>query len=334
MQGQNGKGTVKFAPLKYRWLCFHHSGRKAMKLGIFFGGAGDVQNLVQTAVNAENQGFDTMWYGQVFGPDVMTAVALAGPATSRIEFGTSVVPTYPRHPHVMAQQALTVQAATGGRFALGLGLSHHMVVQGMWGMSYDRPAVHMREYLTIVKALYEAGSSQFNGEFFNVNVNLSVPGTQPPPVLIAALAPVMLKVAGSLADGTITWMTGPRTLETHIIPRISKAAADAGRPAPRVVAAIPVAVWDDVTEAREKAARSFAVYATLPNYRRMLDIEGVAGPADIAIVGNEAEVERQIRAVAATGVTDFVAAEFPVGDDAKASLARTRELLKTLAGKL
>lgn len=304
-----------------------------MKLGVFFGGSGDLENLVTTAVTAEEQGFDAMWYGQVFGPDVMTAVALAGQRTSRIEFGTSVVPTYPRHPHVMAQQALTVQAATGGRFSLGIGLSHHMVVQGMWGMSYDRPAVHMREYVTIVKSLYESGRADFSGEFFNVHVNLEAAQT-PPPVLVAALAPVMLKVAGSLADGTITWMTGPKTLETHITPRLSKAAQEAGRAAPRVVAALPVAVWDDVQEAREKAARSFAVYGTLPNYRRMLDIEGVSGPADIAITGSEAEVERQIRAVAATGATDFVAAEFPVGDDAKASLGRTRDLLKSLVGKL
>jgi F420-dependent oxidoreductase-like protein len=305
-----------------------------MKMGVFFGGSGDLENLVTTAVRAEEQGFDAMWYGQVFGPDVMTAVALAGPRTSRIEFGTSVVPTYPRHPHVMAQQALTVQAATGGRFSLGIGLSHHMVVQGMWGMSYERPAVHMREYVTVVKSLHESGRADFSGEFFNVHANLEAAQTPPPPVLIAALAPVMLKVAGALADGTITWMTGPKTLESHIVPRISRAANEAGRPEPRVVSALPVAVWDDVQEAREKAARSFAVYGTLPNYRRMLDIEGVSGPADIAITGNEAEVEHQVRAVAATGATDFVAAEFPVGDDPKASLARTREVLMGLVGKV
>ncbi len=305
-----------------------------MKLGVFFGGAGDLDNLVQTAVKAENEGFDAMWYGQVFGPDVLTAVALAGQKTSRIAFGTSVVPTYPRHPHVMAQQALTVQAATNGRFSLGLGLSHHMVVENMWGMSYDRPAVHMREYLTIIKSLYETGSASFSGEFYKVNVNLSVPGAEPPPVLVAALAPVMLRTAGELADGTITWMTGPKTLESYLTPRITKAAREAGRPDPRIVAALPVAVWDNEAEAREKAARSFAVYATLPNYRRMLDREGVSGPADIAIVGNEEMVAEQIKAIASTGATDFVAAEFPVGDDPKASLARTRELVKSLVGKV
>jgi F420-dependent oxidoreductase-like protein len=305
-----------------------------MKLGVFFGGAGDLDNLVQTAVKAENEGFDSMWYGQVFGPDVMTAVAIAGQKTSRIAFGTSVVPTYPRHPHVMAQQALTVQAATGGRFALGIGLSHHMVVQNMWGMSYERPAVHMREYVSVIKSLYETGSATLDGEFYKVNVNLSVPGADPPPVLIAALAPVMLRTAGELADGTITWMTGPKTLETYVTPRITTAAGEVGRPRPRIVAALPVAVWDDEAEAREKAARSFAVYATLPNYKRMLDREGVSGPADIAIVGSEAKVAEQIKAIASTGATDFVAAEFPVGDDPKASLARTRELVKTLIGKV
>jgi alkanesulfonate monooxygenase SsuD/methylene tetrahydromethanopterin reductase-like flavin-dependent oxidoreductase (luciferase family) len=144
----------------------------------------------------------------------------------------------------------------------------------------------------------------------------------------------MLKMCGEQTDGTITWMVGPRTLETHIVPRLNKAAADAGRPAPRVVVGLPVAVTDDAAGARERAAQSFAVYGTLPNYQRVLGIEGAAGPADVAIVGNEAEVEAGIRAVAAAGTTDFLAASFPVGDDAKASLARTRALLKSLVGKV
>jgi F420-dependent oxidoreductase-like protein len=305
-----------------------------MKLGLFYGGDQAVERQVQATVDAEKDGFDSIWLGQVFGPDALTVIAIAGERTSRIEFGTSVVPTYLRHPTAMAAQAMTTQAATHGRFSLGLGLSHAPVVQGMWGLSYDRPAVHMREYLTIVQALLKDGRVSHTGEFFNVRAQLAIPGTTPPPVLIAALAPVMLKIAGTLSDGTITWMTGPKTLETHICPRLNKAAEEAGRPKPRVVVSLPVAVTDDPDEAREKAARAFAIYGTLPNYQRVLNIEGAAGPASVAIVGNEAECERQIREVASAGATEFAAALFPVGDDAKASIARSNALVKSLVGKV
>ncbi|HET9476357.1 MAG TPA: LLM class flavin-dependent oxidoreductase, partial [Dehalococcoidia bacterium] len=161
-----------------------------------------------------------------------------------------------------------------------------------------------------------------------------VPGVEPPSLLISALAPVMLRIAGEMTDGTITWMTGTKTLETHVAPRINKAAEAAGRPRPRIIAGFPVVVTDDAEAAREKAARAFVVYGTLPNYQRMLEKEGVCGPAGIAIVGNEAEVERQIREVAATGATDFLAGMFTVGDDAQASLKRTTECLKGLVGKV
>lgn len=305
-----------------------------MKVGIFYGGGQDVESHVQGAVDAENDGFDSIFYGQIFGPDVLTVIAMAGERTKRIEFGTSVVPTYPRHPHAMAQQALTVSAATGGRFTLGIGLSHAPVVQGMWGLSYDRPAVHMREYLTIVNSLIQNSSASFSGEFFKVNAQIMFPATHKPPVLIAALAPVMLKIAGTMSDGTVTWMVGPKTLETHIVPRLNKAAEEAGRPKPRVVVGLPVAVTDNAAEARERAGRAFMIYGTLPNYQRMLGIEGAGGPADVAIVGNEKEVERQIRAIASTGCTEFIAPLFPAGDDAAASLARTRALVKSLVGKV
>ena len=305
-----------------------------MKLSIFFGGQMGVDAHVQAAVKAEEDGFDGIWYGQIFGPDVLTCIAIAGGKTSRIEFGTSVVPTYPRHPHVMAQQALTTQAATGGRFNLGIGLSHAPVVEGMWGLSYDRPAVHMREYLTILNSLIDTGAASFQGENYKVQLSVAVPVEKKPPVLIAALAPVMLKMAGTMTDGTVTWMVGAKTLESHIVPRITKAASEAGKPAPRVVCALPVAVWDNDDEARERAARSFAIYGTLPNYQRMLNIEGAGGPADVAVVGNEAEVERRLRELAEAGATDFVAGEFPVGDDPEGSLKRTRDHLKSLIGKI
>ncbi|MEX0682828.1 MAG: LLM class F420-dependent oxidoreductase [Dehalococcoidia bacterium] len=305
-----------------------------MRVSIFHGGSADVDSHVQAAVDAENDGFDGYWYPQIFGPEVLTIIALAGQKTSRIEFGTCVVPTYTRHPTIMAQQALTTQAAAGGRFNLGLGLSHAPVVESMWGLSYERPAVHMREYLSVLQPLLTEGRVSFSGEMFKVNAQVSVPAPKPPPVLIAALAPVMLKMAGERTDGTITWMVGPRTLETHTVPRINRAADGAGRPHPRVVVGLPIAVTDDPDAAREKAAAMFMIYGTLPNYQRVLGIEGAAGPKDIAIVGNEAQVEQQIRDVASAGATDLLAASFPVDADAKQSLARTRALLKSLIGKV
>ena len=305
-----------------------------MKIAEFAGGVNTVEGQVQSVINAENDGFDGIWFGQIFGPDVLTVLALAGQKTHRIELGTSVVPTYPRHPHMLAAQALTVQAASNGRFNLGIGLSHAPVVEGMWGLSCDRPAVHMREYLSVLLPLIREGRASFSGEFFRVNATVQVPVPKPPPVLIAALAPVMLRIAGEMTDGTITWMVGPKALQNHIIPRITKAANEAGRPAPRVVVGLPIAVTDDPEGAKERAARSFQVYGTLPNYKRVLDIEGAGGPADVAIVGRENEVEQQLRDLASAGATDFLAGMFPVGDDVQASLGRTRTLLKGLVGKL
>jgi F420-dependent oxidoreductase-like protein len=305
-----------------------------MKLAIAAGLESDVEGQVQSVVDAEKDGFDGVWFAQIFGPDVLTVLALAAQKTSRIELGTAIVPTYPRHPQMLAQQALTVQAVSGGRFNLGIGPSHAPVVEVMWGLSYERPAVHTKEYLSVLLPLIREGRVSFSGEFFRVNASVSVPIPKPLPILISGLAPVMLRMAGEMADGTITWMAGPKTLESHIVPRINAAAESAGRPRPRIVVSLPVAVTDDVAGAREHAARSFFVYGTLPNYRRMLDIEGVAGPADVAIVGNEKEVEGQLRALAGIGATDFLAASFAAGDDNEASLARTRTLLKGLVGKM
>jgi F420-dependent oxidoreductase-like protein len=305
-----------------------------MKIGLFYGGSQTVEAHVQGAVEAEEAGLDAMWYPQIAGPDPLTVAALAGQRTSRIEFGTSVVPVYQRHPTIMATQALTTQAATNGRFSLGIGLSHAMVVENMWGLSYDRPAVYMREYLSVLEPMLERGSVSFNGEVFRVNAQIGVPAPAPPPVLIAALAPVMLKMAGERTAGTITWMTGARTLESHIVPRINRAAADAGRPPPRVVVCLPICVHDDDDAARERAATAFAIYGTLPNYRRVLDKEGAEGPKDVVIVGNEAQVEQQLRDLASAGATEFGGAMFPVGDDPHASLARTFDLLKSLVGKV
>ena len=307
-----------------------------MRIGLMHGddGSQTVQQLVDQLVEEEKEGFDVAWFGQIFGGDSMTVIAVAGPQTSRIEFATGVVPTYTRHPFAMAQQALTVNAATGGRFTLGIGPSHGMVVESMWGMSYDKPAKHMREYLSVLMPLAVSGRVGFNGELYRVNANMAVKDGMPMRVMISALAPQMLKLAGSQTAGTITWMTGPKTIETHVVPSITKAASEAGRAAPRVAVGLPIAVTEDVAAAREMASKAFVIYGSLPNYRRMLDKEGAAGPADVAIVGDERAVEQQLRDLASAGATDFIAPIFPVGPDARASMTRTRDLLKSLIGKV
>jgi F420-dependent oxidoreductase-like protein len=307
-----------------------------MRIGLMHGDQGNfsIEQLVQQVVDEEKDGFDCAWFGQIFGADSMTVMALAGPRTSRIELGTAVIPTYTRHPWALAQQAMTVRAACNGRFTLGIGPSHHVVVENMWGLSYEKPARHVREYLNVLLPLVREGKVQHKGQLYNTTGQLTITGGTPVPVMISALAPQMLKIAGSMTDGTITWMSGAKTIAMHVVPSITAAAKEAGRPAPRVVVGLPICVTDDVAAARSAAAQSFVVYGSLPNYRRMLDREGAAGPADVAIVGDEAAVERQLRDLASAGATDFDAAIFPAGTDAAASIARTRALLKSLVGKL
>jgi F420-dependent oxidoreductase-like protein len=227
----------------------------------------------------------------------------------------------------MAQQAMTAWDATGGRFTLGIGLSHQIVIEAMFGLSFDKPAAHMREYLAVLLPLLREGNVAFAGDQYQVHAPLERAGDPAgPAVLLAAMAPVMLRLAGEVADGTLLWMTGPKTVANHVAPRINKAAADAGRPPPQVVAALPIAVTNDVDAAKQEAASTFEIYGGLPSYRAMLDAEGAAGPADVAIVGDEATVSAGIHAMADAGVTEFNASCFGDGD----TIRRTTDLLKEL----
>jgi F420-dependent oxidoreductase-like protein len=304
-----------------------------MRIGIFGGevgqGAGGMDELVKAVKDAADQGFDSYWLPQIFGLDALTALAVVGRDVPGIELGTSVIPTYPRHPMMLAGQALTTQKATDGRLALGIGLSHQIVVESMWGLSFDKPVRHMREYLSILRPLLYGEAVSFQGESFATSGSLTVECRQgAPPILVAALGTQMLNVTGRLADGTITWMTGPSTLAEHTVPTLRSAAAAAGRPeAVRVVAGLPVCVTDDETDARERAARLFAIYGQLPSYRAMLDREGAEGPADVALVGDEASIRTGVERLAEAGVTDFLAAEFGTSDVER---SRTRDLLRSL----
>jgi F420-dependent oxidoreductase-like protein len=294
--------------------------------------AGTIDDVVAEARAAVDLGAHTFWSSQIFGHDALTVLAIVGREVPGIELGTAVVPTYPRHPMMLAQQALSTQAAINSRgdagLCLGIGLSHKIVVESMWGLSYDKPVRHLKEYLSVLMPLLEGKPVSFAGEEFRVNGGVSVPGSSRPSVLVAALGPQMLRVTGALADGTSTWCVGPKTLTELTIPTLRQAAADAGRPEPRIAVALPVCVTDDVAGARARAAQVFAVYDTLPSYKSMMNREGVDGPGGLAIVGTEAEVRDQIAELASIGVTDFNAGVFAANPD---EVARTNSVLRELA---
>jgi len=301
-----------------------------MRIGIFGGTINDgtIDDVIAEAAEVERRGFATYWSPQIFGLDALTTLALVGRSVPRIELGTSVVPTYPRHPMMIAQQALTTQAATGGRLCLGIGPSHQIVIESMYGMSYARPAEHTEEYLQILGPLSRGEAVSFQGRQLCANGTLTVKGSSPFPIVVAALGPRMLDIAGRLADGTLTWCVGARTIADHTVPGITSAAERVGRPAPRVICALPVAVTTEPQRAYEQAAALFAIYGQLPAYRAMLDREGAAGAADIAVIGSADEVVDRIGALASAGVTDFAAVPFsPDRDERSATIDAVSRLL-------
>jgi F420-dependent oxidoreductase-like protein len=299
-----------------------------MRIGIMAGanqGAeASLDGMLDKAARVEAQGFAAMWMANIFGLDAITTLAIAGQTTRRIELGTAVVPTYPRHPTAIAQQALTAQASCGGRFALGIGLSHRIVIEDMLGFSFEKPARHMREYLEVLGPLLRGEQVSYQGELYRVNAQITVPGTKAPQLLVAALGPAMLGITGRLADGTITWMCGPKTLEQHIVPKLTAAARQAGRPAPRVVTGLPIVLTRDADAARTLISEQLAIYGQLPSYRSMLDHEGAAGPADVSMIGDESALGQKLDRLRDVGVTDFVASV--VATDREAS-KRTLEFL-------
>jgi 5,10-methylenetetrahydromethanopterin reductase len=286
-----------------------------MRIGVFFPTKeyGPLDETIARLVASAERGFSSLWLPQSSGFDALTVLALVGRATSGTELGTAVIPTYPRHPLALAAQALTANAATEGRLLLGLGLSHKMAVEGAYGLSYDRPARHMREYLDAFMPLMRDGAVDMQGETITARGRLTIPEAPTPTVLLAALQPRMLALAGGVADGTITWCTGPVVLEQQIVPQLTAAANGAGRVPPRVVVALPAIVTDDEADGRAKAGEQLAGYGDIPVYRAVLDQEGVAGPADVAVVGDERAVTAQLARLSDIGATDFVA--IPTGTD-------------------
>jgi 5,10-methylenetetrahydromethanopterin reductase len=288
------------------------------------------RDVVEQVVDAEAAGFGSAWTVHFSrGLDALGVLAVASTRTSRIDLGVGIVPTYPRHPLALAQEAATVQALSGGRLTLGVGVSHRPVIEQLHGLAYTRPAAHMRDYLSVLVPLLRDGSVRYRGTFYQVDGGFVVPGTSPVPVLVGALSPLMVQAAGELADGVVTWLAGPRSLGEVIVPRLQDAAA--GRPAPRVVAALPVAVCADPDLARDGAEEVFARYAGFDNYRRLFDREGVASPGAVALVGAESDIERQLKGLEDVGVTELWPVLFPAGADPDATMHRTRALLAELS---
>ena len=296
-----------------------------MELGIF-GSSRNVSELTEQVQKAADLGYATFWTPQIFNLDALTALAVVSSNVSDIRLGTSVVPTYPRHPMMLAQLALTVNQVSGGRLDLGIGLSHKPVVEGMWGMSFDGPVGHMRDYLTILMALLHEGAISHGGKHLTSRGGIDVPA-DPPPVLVAALGPQMLKLVGKTADGTATWMTGPKTIQDHVVPVINDAAESENRPRPQVVAAIPVCIHTDKEVAVEHAKRDFGFYGDLPSYRAMLDREGLENSWDIALTGSFEQVAEGIQEYVDAGATQVVAAVYGPEESREETVSRLAELL-------
>jgi len=300
-----------------------------VKIGITVGdvrGTATVAEITGQIRAAADAGLATAWSAQAFGWDALTTLAVAGTQVRGIELGTAVVPVPQRHPLALASHALTVSAAVGDRFTLGVGAGIGMMVQGMFGLPVDRPARRMREYLSVLRPLLRGENVDHHGETLTAVGAVTAPGAQAPPVLLAALGPAMLRVAGELADGTITWWAGPRTLADHVVPSIGKAAAAAGRPAPRVVAGVLVCVTPDEAGARGRIGEQFALAGQVPEYRAVLEREGVAGPADAAVVGDRDALSRQLGRLADAGVTDVIASPFGDADDQRRTIDALADL--------
>jgi F420-dependent oxidoreductase-like protein len=290
-------------------------------------GGSPVDAVVKNLSELRAEGFRRVWMAQLpYDPDLLTILAVALHEVDTIEVGSGVLPIQVQHPTQLAQRVLTLNAIAGGRFTLGVGMSHKMVTEQMWGISYDKPVRRMREYLDGLLPLLSGQPAEAVGETVTTRAALQIPGAPTPEVYIAALGPQMLRLAGRRTAGTLTWMTGPKTLAEHVGPALREAAAEAGRPenAVRVAASLPVSVTDDIAAARARAAEEFAIYGQLPSYRAMLDREGYSGPEDAAIIGDENTVSDRLDELAAAGVNEFAAVTF---DPSREGRARTRALL-------
>lgn len=314
-----------------------------MRLGVMIGAErGDMARKVAKLVSdiqwAESAGLDSAWMPQVPNDfDLLSMVALMASNTSRIELGTAVVPLQAQHPIALARQALSVHAISGGRLVLGVGPSHHWIVRDMLGLPYDKPAAYTRDYLQVLNAATSGpGYVDVENDSFTVHNPTVLGADTPMPVLVSALGPVMLQIAGEHADGTSLWMADEKAIGEHIAPKINKAAAEAGKPAPRIVAGIPVTLCanSEIEEAKDRANRVLAEAETSPNYQRLLDRGEARNVGDLLAAGDEESILKRFKQFADAGVTDLSVRLLPIGetrDELIASKYRTREVIAELA---
>jgi len=317
-----------------------------MRIGVMLGPergrySTKVERLRADARWAEDAGLTTAWIPQIPDDfDALTAAAIVGAETTRLEIGTAVVPVQPRHPIALAQQALSVQAICNGRLRLGLGVSHHWIIDEMLGLPYEQPVADMRAHLDVLDAaLAGPGMVDVENDTFRVHNPLDITDVTPTPVLLAALGPVMLRLAGERTDGTILWMADERAIGDHIAPTITHAAERAGRKAPRIVAGIPVCLCrdDEVDVAVARTNRILAEAETSPNYQRLLERGDAREVGDLLAAGSESSIEKRMRAFADAGATDLSVRVVAIGEGREeriASLKRTREYLASLTGEL
>jgi F420-dependent oxidoreductase-like protein len=317
-----------------------------MRIGVMIGPergrySSKVDRMRTDATWAEQAGLSSIWIPQIPDEfDALTAATIIGAETSRIEIGTAVVPVQPRHPIALAQQALSVQAVCAGRLSLGLGVSHHWIIDEMLGLPYERPAAMLRDYLDVLdQALIGRGPVDVENDRFTVHNPIDIIDTTRTPMLLAALGPVMLRLAGERTDGTLLWLADERAIDSHVAPTITRAAEQAGRPAPRIVAGVPICICrdDEVDVAVARANRVLSEADVSPNYQRLLDLGDAENVGDILAAGSESSVEKRLRSFADAGVTDVSVRVVPIGDDRDellASMHRTREYLTSLNGSL
>lgn len=318
-----------------------------MRIGLMVGSdkersrADRLAGLIEDGVAAENAGFTTFWMPQVPGYlDAMTAVTLIGQATDRIEIGTAVVPIQTRHPMIMAQQALTTQIACGGRFTLGLGPSHHWIVDGQLGLRYERPARLLADYLDVLAASFAGpGTVDVDNESYCVHSPVDVTDAFDVPIVLSALGPAMLRLAGERAGGTVLWMADERAIGDHVVPRITAAASRAGRPAPRIVAGVPVALCstNEIGAARAYASEVLGHADFSPNYVRLLEHGDAEDVGDTMAAGDESAILARLRRYRDAGATDLAARIVPLGNDVgerAESRRRTQEFLSSLCPQL
>ncbi|MFD8921332.1 LLM class F420-dependent oxidoreductase [Streptomyces sp. NPDC059569] len=308
-----------------------------MTVGVALNATGpdnQIDATVRLAQEAATAGLRSAWFGQTLGADSPQLAAIVGREVPGLQVGTSAIPVFGRHPLIVAGQALTAQAATHGRYHLGLALGSKLVAEGAFGIPFERPVARLREFLTALRQLTETGTAEFRGELLTANTPLParVPGAEAGvPLLVAAMGPQALRASGELADGILPYLAGPRALAEHIVPAVTTAAEAAGRPAPRIVALVYGVVTDDVDAVRAKATEQLAFYEQIPSYARVIELSGGRRAADVAVIGDEATVAAEVRRYRDAGATEVVFAGTDIAGEADRH--RTWALLGDLAEK-